>query len=297
MLLNLQLLFFFFHIHDLSLLLLKLIDKTETLPACETFIASPSGATSNKKLFREATRDFYRKPLKPMFNPKPLTYPGIIVKNILGKMRLAPKPFEKLWMLNYLDKDLNVDASYTNKTLSWQPTPRYHILRRLVFLLDKMKSHPNEWHILNEAATKRHTAWPNFIIYEHLVAEQENIESQIIGIINSEDNKARFGNYQKMTLKDLKTDISTKYHLILASARSADRSLMLKYLDDIALQKYTIGFESEEIKSAFDIFDKIITCVNCKSEIQCKLLRIILTFYLYLKHIKIKYFVFFNKSG
>ena len=107
-------------------------------------------------------------------------------------------------MLKYLDRNLNVDASYTHEILSWQPTPRFNILRRLVFLLDKMKSHPNEWHILNEAATKRHTFRPNFIIYEHLMAEQENIESRIIEIINSKENKAKYGNYQKMNLKDLK---------------------------------------------------------------------------------------------
>ncbi|MBC8486604.1 MAG: NAD(P)-dependent oxidoreductase [Bacteroidetes bacterium] len=251
----------YIHIYDMAHFLLRLIDKTKILPQCGTYIASPNESTSHRNLFYIATRDYYIKAPTPVFIPKSLAYPGIIIKNVLGKMRLVSKPFEKFWMLKYIDRKLEVDASYTYNILSWQPTPRYYINRRLVFLLDKMKSHPHEWHILNEAATKRKTHRPNLIIYEQLVAEQENIEYQIIEIILAEENKDTYSNFQKINPKELKIDISTKYHLILASVRSADRSLMLKYFDNIVLQKYAAGFEPDELKSVLDVFDRIITSV------------------------------------
>ncbi len=104
-----------------------------------------------------------------------MAYPGLIAKNILGRLHLVSKPFEKFWMIKYVDLKLNVDATLTRKKLKWEPTPRYHILRRMIYLLEKMKSHPNEWHLLNEAATKRKTFRPNLLIYEQLIANETRI--------------------------------------------------------------------------------------------------------------------------
>lgn len=248
----------YLHINDLARLFLSLIRKTDSLPSFATYIASPDGSTTHKDLFYAATRDFYGNPRKPFFIPKYLALPGIVAKRALGGLNLASTPFEKFWMVKYIDLRLNVDAALTRKRLSWEPTPRYHILRRLIFLLDKMKSHPNEWHLKNEAAQKRNTYRPNLVIYEILVKEQEKLELQIINEILEPANGEKFRNYRKMKLRDLKVAVSIFYHLILAAIRSSDRSIMLKYLDDIALRRFAAGFSPAEVTSVLGIFDRVL---------------------------------------
>ena len=66
-------------------------------------------------------------------------------------------------MLKYVDLIMDVDASYTREILDWEPTPRFGILRRSLFLLEKMKSHPGVWHMRNEVALKSVTKRINLI--------------------------------------------------------------------------------------------------------------------------------------
>lgn len=240
----------YIHIYDLVNLILKLIKKTNKLPRYGTYVASPDGSISHKELFKTATRDFYGKPSKPLFIPRMLAYPGLIAKTIMGKINLVSKPFEKFWMLQYIDLKLNVDASRTQQLLSWTTTPRYHILRRLIYLLDKMKSHPNEWLIKNEAATKRQTHRPNLLIYEQLIKDEMRLLDKIETILFSEENNHKFPNYKQFNRRELRITLSTLYHLLLASVRSADRSLMQKYMEEIALKRYTSGFTAKEMTDA-----------------------------------------------
>jgi len=249
----------YIHIHDLALLVERLIEKFSKIPRYGVYHASPDGSTNHKELFAHATRDFFGYPLKPMFLPKFMAYPGLFMKNLLGKLRLVSQPFEKFWMIRYIDLKLNVDTSATEKMLSWEPTPRYHILRRLIYLLDKMKSHPNEWHLLNEAATKRDTSRPNLLIYEQLVANEDELLGAIESTIMSEDNKERFFNYQKFTPKRIKIALSTLFNLLLASVRSSDRTLMQSYIDEIAMKRFTAGFEAIEMTDAIATFGEVIT--------------------------------------
>ena len=233
--------------------------KFSKIPQYGVYHVSPDGSTNHKELFTHATRDFFGYPLIPMFLPKFMAYPGLIMKNILGRLRLVSQPFEKFWMIKYIDLKLNVDTSLTRKILSWEPTPRYHILRRLIYLLDKMKSHPNEWHLLNEAATKRDTSRPNLLIYEQLIANEDELLKAISATIMSKDNKERFPNYQQFTPKRIKIALSTLFNLLLASVRSSDRTLMQKYIGEIAMKRFTVGFEAKEMTDAIATFGEVIT--------------------------------------
>jgi hypothetical protein len=40
-------------------------------------------------------------------------------------------PFERAWMAEYLDQQLNIDASRTYHRLDWTPTPDLSLLKRL----------------------------------------------------------------------------------------------------------------------------------------------------------------------
>ncbi|HPR89706.1 MAG TPA: hypothetical protein PL181_16970 [bacterium] len=166
--------------------------------------------------------------------------------------------FERFWLVRYIDEKLDIDASYTRQALGWEPAPRYHITRRLLFLLEKMKSHPDEWRLKNEAAMQRFASRTNLIIYEALTAKKESILPLILERMKAPENDALFGRYKKLDANDFQCYISTLYHLLMATVRSGDRGLMIEYIDDIALRRFAEGFVPEELRETLSVFKEII---------------------------------------
>ncbi|MCD4679649.1 MAG: NAD(P)-dependent oxidoreductase [Bacteroidales bacterium] len=249
----------YLHIHDLCKLLVSVINKTKSLPDFGIYCASPDGSTSHKDLFQMATRNYFGEKRKAIFIPKLFTFPGLIIKQFLGEIKLISKPFERFWMLKYVDLKLEIDASNTRKILEWEPTPRYSILRRSLFLLEKMKSHPAVWHMKNEVALRSVTQRINLVIYEIMIKEEENFLKKIALFIRSNERLDMFKSYIELDIIDFQNYFSTLYHLLMATVRSGDRSLIIKYIDDIALQRFAAGFELNEIRNVFFAMDKIIS--------------------------------------
>jgi nucleoside-diphosphate-sugar epimerase len=249
----------YIHVHDLLLLMKRIINKSNKLLPFDIYNASPDGATSHHELFTFATRYFLGESIKPIFLPKLLAYPALVFRSLLMKFHLTSEEyFERFWMIKYIGLKLNIDSSYTREILDWQPTPRYHIMRRLIFLLEKMKSHPVEWSVKNEAALKRVTRRSNLQIYEALIEEKENMLNQINIRIMLTDSEGSFGRYKLMETNEFQCYISTLYHLLLAAVRSGDRGLMLKYIDDIAVRRFAEGFEPKEICNTLLVFKEVI---------------------------------------
>jgi hypothetical protein len=161
-------------------------------------------------------------------------------------------------MIKYVDKKLKADSTQTQIALRWQPTPRNHITRRLLFLLEKMKSHPDEWRLKNEAAMKKVARRTNFIIYDHLTDLKETIVSKIEEQILSPNADKVFERYHKMDLNDFQCYISTVYHLLMATVRSGDRSLMIQYIDDIATRRFAEGFLPKELCQTLQLYRETI---------------------------------------
>jgi hypothetical protein len=161
-------------------------------------------------------------------------------------------------MVKYTDQKLNIDSSYTQSILNWQPTPRYHILRRMLFLLEKMKSHPDEWILKNEVALKRVTRRPNFLIYEQMIENKEKWLKSITDYIYSYSSDARFERYHQLSENDFQCYMSTLYHLLLAAVRSADRGLMIKYIDEIAIKRFAEGFGPDAICETLNVYRKVL---------------------------------------
>lgn len=265
----------YIHISDLVRFVERLIDLTSGLQDYSHYLASPDGATTHNELFQAVTRDHFGEAMKPLHVPRCLTYPGLVVKKILSRIQLSSPSFEKFWMLRYVDRQLNVDAHKTHQLLKIIPTPRYHILRRMIYLLDKMKSHPNEWKLKNEAATKRKTYRSGYVIYSYLIDHEDDLIRRIEDELHALSNKDKIGSYGKLDKKEFKIAISTLYNLLLGSIRSADRILMQKYIEGIALKRFNQKFELEEVVAALTIFrdiimdylSEVITMDNLKQEI------------------------------
>jgi len=249
----------YIHIKDLCRMVQILLLKTKELPGYDIYNASPNGSTSHKELFEISTRYFYGEEIKPLHLPKLMASPALVARRFLKVFKLTcDEPFEQFWMIKYIDKKLNVDSSYTFNLLDWKPTTRYHLTRRLLFLLEKMKSHPDEWRVKNEAALKRFARRTNLMIYEKMIEQKEVILTKIYEIILDQNPKGEFTKYKEMQLNDFQCYISALYHLLLATIRSGDRSLLLNYIDDIAIRKFAEGFEPEILCGTLKVFSDVI---------------------------------------
>jgi len=249
----------YIHIRDLCQMLKIIIDKNSELPQFDVYSASPNGSISHKELFEISTRYFFGEMIKPINLPKLLAYPALVLRRLLQSFKITcDEPFEQFWMIGYIDKKLEVDSSYTQEVLNWQPTARYHLTRRLLFLLEKLKSHPDEWRVKNEATLRRIARRTNLMIYEKMIEQKDVLLTKINEIIIDENPKGIFSRYKEMPLNDFQCYMSALYHLLLATIRSSDRSLLLKYIDDIAIRRFAEGFEPRILCGTLKVFSETI---------------------------------------
>ena len=249
----------YIHINDLTKFIYNILKNTHSLPVFDIYAASPDGCTTHQELFEIATQDFLGEPVKPIHIPKLLAYVGIFLRIMMGKLKITPEPFERYWMLKYLDLQLVINSSYTRVTLNWNPSPRYHITRRLLFLLARMKSNPLEWHTKNEAALKHISFRTNLIIHEYLMVLREKILNKFLARVLSLDNSELFAKYQPMDPILLRALLSTLYNILASSVHSADRSLLINYMDDITIPRFMEGFKPREICNLLSALNEIIT--------------------------------------
>ena len=249
----------YIHIHDLARLILTVIQKSHLLPQFDIYAASPDGSTSHKELFEIATRNYFGVRVKPIFIPTLIAYPGVAVRIIMGKLKLTPEPFERFWMLKYVDLKLDTDASYSRQVLGWEPLTRLHIMRRLMFLLARMKSNPMEWQVKNEAALRHISVRTNLLIYEILSRDKEKLVNIIAARVSSESNTIDLSHYQHMDLQELNLILLTLFNVLASTILNGDRSLIINYMEDLARPRFVEGFTGDEISSMLDIFSEIIS--------------------------------------
>jgi len=237
----------YIHIKDLIKLFLRIIEISDTLPHLAIYIAGFQGSVSHNELFKTATRYYYWHDVKPFNIPKFATVLGLTAISFLGRLR-GKKTLEQPWMAKYIDKKLSVDASATYKALGWKPTPRYHILRRLLFLTEKMTRHPNNWTFRNEVLIKKVAFRKSTTIYHILMELRESLVERIEGEIIHPANQHRFPNYRKMYSELLKWYIILNYQVVAASVRNRDRSIIPIYAQEIAFKRYMDGYGAKEVR-------------------------------------------------
>jgi len=245
----------YIHIKDVIKLFLRIIEISDTLPKFGVYIASPQGSVSHNELFKTATRYYFGGDIKPFRIPKSAAALGLFVISFLGWLN-GKITLEQPWMTGYIDKKLSVDASVTYNALNWKPTPRYHILRRLLFLTEKMISHPNNWTFRNEVLIKKVAFRKSTEIYDILSELRESLVDKIIQEVVMPENEHRFPNYSKMYPELLKWYITLNYQLVAASVRSRDRSIVPIYAREIAFKRYMNGFKTQEVKDIMFLIGK-----------------------------------------
>jgi nucleoside-diphosphate-sugar epimerase len=236
----------YIHVNDLVKLVFRIIELSPTLPRLCTFAASPTGSTSHYDLFRMACRCWYGHDREPIYIPHPVATVGVALRYLMGKMR-GNIPFERLWMMKYIDKKLVVDATATHRTLGWEPLPRYHVLRRLLFLAEKMKHNRDEWAVRNELQLTRTARRPNIVLYEAIMESRHDLMNRIMAFVLSPERRTHFSHYQGMNADVLKWYLTLLYRLVAVSVRNRDRLIIRHYAEAIASRRYAEGFKMEEV--------------------------------------------------
>jgi nucleoside-diphosphate-sugar epimerase len=247
----------YIHINDLIKLIHTVISKSDSLPQKTVFCASPGGTTSHNELFEAATRYYYGHPVKPMRIPKAIALPGVLVRTFFGDL-LGIKPFERPWMMKYLDTKLVVDSSYTMNTLSWEPSPRNDLKRRLLFLIENMKNHSVEWNVKNETQMIRAASRFNIQAYDLMLRNRDLVINKMLDFINLKENSDYFPHYCKMDPMVLKWYITMLYQLIATSIKVGDRILIRKYIQAIAFRRFKEDFNVSEPVYFLTHFEHII---------------------------------------
>lgn len=248
----------YIHVRDLNRMFFRIIELSEKLPRIGTYIASPNGCISHQELFATTTRYFYGRDIKPIKIPKLFAAPGVLLRQVFGNIIKKP-PFERLWMMKYIDKKLNVDASNTFQKLGWEPTPRLTVLRRSLFILENMKSHPGAWTLRNEAALLRVAQRANLLIHDIMVELREETIDKIIENILLPENKSCYLNYQAMDEKLIRWHVTLIYQLITTGVRTRDRMLLRNYAQIISYRRFIEGFKVEEVTSCMLSIGEVIS--------------------------------------
>ncbi len=248
----------YIHVRDLNRIFFRIIELSENLPRIGTYIASPNGFVTHNELFATTTRYFYGRDIKPIKIPKFIAAPGVMLRQVIGKLIKNP-PFERLWMMKYIDKKINVDASYTFQKLGWEPTPRLTVLRRSLFMLEKMKSHRGAWDLRNEAALLRVAQRPNLLIHDIMVELREETIEKIIEKILLPENKSCYLNYQAMDEKLIKWHVTLIYQLITTGVRTRDRMLLRNYAQIISYRRFIEGYKVDEVANCMLSIGEVIS--------------------------------------
>jgi nucleoside-diphosphate-sugar epimerase len=134
----------YLHVFDLLSFFLRVVEKCDELEPAEVLLASPDGATSHLNLFRTAGRHWFGGSRPPILVSPRLASIGIRLREILGRIT-GMMPFERSWMVDYIDRQLTVDASRTRRRIDWAPNSELDILTSLDGMLGNLRSSRREW--------------------------------------------------------------------------------------------------------------------------------------------------------
>jgi len=245
----------YIHIRDLTKLFLRIIDISDTLPQLGLYIAGPTGSVSHNELFKTATRYYYGHDVKSFKIPKFFARMGFYFLSFSGWL-IGKEMLEKPWMVEYIDKNLTIDASATYTALGWKPIPRYHILRRLLYLTEKMTSQPKEWIYRNEILLYRPAYRRSTRIYDILIQLREPIIQKIIQEAKKPANARQFPNYLKLDRELMKWHITLNYQIIAATVRNRERSIIPAFAKEVARRRHAEGFPVKEVKALMVLIGK-----------------------------------------
>jgi nucleoside-diphosphate-sugar epimerase len=246
----------YLHISDLVLFLLDVLARVDEWKPCEVLIASPDGAVSHRELYEASTLAYYGARLQPMLVPRALYGAGIWARDVGGRLT-GHRPFERGWMVDYIDTVMTTDASRTRRRMDWAPRPRLEILRRMPFLIENMKTDPIAWAELNRAAMKGVRVPTNLKIHWLLEQHQETVMRRFTEVLTGPAGRDRFTRYQALTREQIDWNVRLIYRNLLSAVRTRDKGVFMGYCRDLAEQRLKEGFSAGELCGALEALNLV----------------------------------------
>ena len=181
--------------------------------------------------------------------PKLLAAIGVRAMDLLGRM-LGNRSFERPWMIRYVDTDLAVDAGETYKKLEWHPRKRLLLQRRMPFIVEHLKTNPNEWNRINRAALKEVHLRANLRINGLLEIHLDEICASFLDQLLAPGAELRFPSYQSVARDVLEWRFMILLRHLQSSIRTRDRGLFTTYCRDLAEKRLMQGFGVREVVGA-----------------------------------------------
>jgi len=144
----------YIHITDLVRIIRKCILHYENGPS-SIFLASQQGAVLHQHLYpaiRSAAG--YSGNLRPIHITQKIARIGLRFQTAIGALS-GYTPYERPWMLDYIDKPWTTDTRNTKRILDWDCTPELDILRRLPEILNNRRTDPKGWEERNISRNER----------------------------------------------------------------------------------------------------------------------------------------------
>ncbi len=236
------------HINCVSRVISLVLEKSDRLPQFDIHVVSPYGSTSHRELFDLATRLYFGKSKRPIFVPKWLAKIGVYARDMGGRL-IGKKPLERPGMMKYADLKLTAESAYTRKALGFEPPQRLHIMRRLAFLIENLKTFPVQWHQKNaDAVAKTGLERASLILSEVMQNVQEDIINRILKHMLSPDHRDQFSKFNELNDRPtVRWYIETLYNLLISSVRNKDRYSPAIYARSLAHIKSQEGFDAAEV--------------------------------------------------
>ena len=167
--------------------------------------------------------------------------------------------FERPWMRHYIDKVLAVDGSYTYERLGWSPDPKFHIERRLPFLIDARKSNPHLWRARNIVRLYRETRRPGLWIFSELKRLKNDLLSKITSQLLAGLNCTPDSLFNALDEEETRKCAADVIDLLLRSIWTGERLIVINHVEKMRLDLLQAGLSSFEMTDAFfDIINEIL---------------------------------------
>lgn len=135
----------YIHRYDVVRIIKRCLEIHEKLDSFEIFLASHQDAVLHKELFpliRQTAGE--RASMKPIFISPSFAKFGLFLRVVLGVIA-NDAPYERPWMLEFVDRPWVTDVSHTQNRLGWSCSPGMGILERLPIILHRFKERRSTW--------------------------------------------------------------------------------------------------------------------------------------------------------
>ncbi|MFV2066362.1 MAG: hypothetical protein ACC645_05230, partial [Pirellulales bacterium] len=152
----------YLHRSDLVRIVRHSIDCRQELGDYELLLAASHGAVIDRDLFPLIVRPYDdRRVPSPWYIPTALARVALWMK--LGAGRLTGNlPFERPWMMTYVDRPWDTDTTYTRQRLGWRCRDAYSLASRLPSILDHFDNDRQAWESRNRRRNEgRYTYVPD----------------------------------------------------------------------------------------------------------------------------------------